>query len=186
MTDRRWSTILLLLVLVVAAFLLGRVTTRSTWAEPSAHAGGVDGAVFGDRAPQGRQPPRTVPPAGQPTTPSTPAPLVFESGGGTAGGTNGFVAVTGSYGVGTSVLYVLDTESRQLAVYEARGGAAATRRLTLVGARRIDLDLQLEGYNDESEYSYDRLRALFEGRGQSPANARRAVDRSGDSGLERR
>jgi hypothetical protein len=33
-----------------------------------------------------------------------------------------------------------------------------------VGARKIDLDLQLEAYNDRSEYEYRRLRKLFEHR----------------------
>jgi len=36
----------------------------------------------------------------------------------------------------------------------------------LVGARKIDLDLQLEGYNDRSEYDYRGLRKLFEHRGE--------------------
>ena len=47
--------------------------------------------------------------------------------------------MTGSYGVGTSVLYLIDTEKKQLLVYEARGGSQSMRRIVLVGARRIDL-----------------------------------------------
>lgn len=90
-------------------------------------------------------------------------PIVYpEDNGGSSSSTNGFLAVTGSYGVGTSVLYLVDTQSRQLAVYEARGGAPGQRRLVLVGARRIDLDLQLRGYNDQSEYDYRALETLFE------------------------
>ena len=77
---------------------------------------------------------------------------------------NGFLAVTGSYGVGTSVLYLVDTETRQLAVYEARGGSPSMRRIMLVAARRIDLDLQLESYNDASEYDYPALKRMFENR----------------------
>ncbi len=77
---------------------------------------------------------------------------------------NGFLAVTGSYGVGTSVLYLVDTETRQLAVYEARGGSPSMRRIMLVAARRIDLDLQLESYNDASEYDYPTLKRMFENR----------------------
>jgi hypothetical protein len=83
---------------------------------------------------------------------------------------NGFLAVTGSYGVGTSVLYLVDTNTRQLAVYEARGGSPSMRRLMLVAARRIDLDLQLESYNDESEYHYSTLKRMFEERGSRSAN----------------
>ncbi len=90
-------------------------------------------------------------------------PIVYpEDTGGSSSATNGFLAVTGSYGVGTSVLYLVDTQSRQMAVYEARGGAPGQRRLVLVGARRIDLDLQLRGYNDQSEYDYRALETLFE------------------------
>ncbi len=83
---------------------------------------------------------------------------------------NGFLAVTGSYGVGTSVLYLVDTNTRQLAVYEARGGSPSMRRLLLVAARRIDLDLQLESYNDESEYHYSTLKRMFEERGRRSTN----------------
>jgi hypothetical protein len=36
------------------------------------------------------------------------------------------------------------------------------RRVVLVGARKIDLDLQLRGYNDRSEYGYDKLEQLFQ------------------------
>lgn len=97
-------------------------------------------------------------------------PIVYtEDGGGGAAGANGFVAVTGSYGVGTSVLYLIDTVNRQLAVYEARGGSAEQRRVVLVGARRIDLDLQLRGYNDRSEYEYRALEELFQ-KGDRKAN----------------
>lgn len=91
--------------------------------------------------------------------------LPYESGSGSAAQGNGIIAVTGSYGVGTSVIYVIDTNHKQLAVYEARGGSKGGRRLYLVGARRIDLDLKLEGYHDESEYSYPKLRAQFEKHG---------------------
>jgi hypothetical protein len=94
--------------------------------------------------------------------PPTSAPLVWGGEGGSAGAANGFIAVTGSYAVGTSVLYVLDTNTKQLAVYEARGGSPGGRKLYLVGARRIDLDLQLQGYNDESQYDYATLRRMFD------------------------
>ena len=85
---------------------------------------------------------------------------------------NGFLAVTGSYGVGTSVLYLVDTETRQLAVYEARGGSPSMRRIILIAARRIDLDLQLESYNDGSEYDYPTLKRMFENRGAATTDRR--------------
>lgn len=102
--------------------------------------------------------------AGNAGTDTSPA-VVYSEEGGQGAAANGFVAVTGSYGVGTSVLYLIDTVGRQLAVYEARGGSAQQRRIVFVGARKIDLDLQLEGYNDHSEFPYRRLRGLFERRG---------------------
>ncbi|MCB9917491.1 MAG: hypothetical protein H6832_03720 [Planctomycetes bacterium] len=88
--------------------------------------------------------------------------LVYESGSTGAASADGFLAVTGSYGIGTQVLYLVDTKTRQLAVYEARGGSVNSRRLRLIGARRIDLDLQLEGYNDDSEFSFEELRRKFD------------------------
>jgi len=92
-----------------------------------------------------------------------------EHSGTSSASSDGMLAVTGSYGVGTSVLYVIDTATRQLAVYEARGGSRSTRRLTLVGARRIDLDLKLHGYNDESEYPYAALEKMFASHGRAPS-----------------
>lgn len=110
---------------------------------------------------QGRGP--VVPPKPRSNKPTkAPEPLVYggESSG-AAVSNNGFMAVTGSYGIGTSVLYLFDTNNKQLLVYEARGGTQSMRRLTLVGARRIDLDLQLIDYNDESEYSRSDLARMF-------------------------
>lgn len=71
------------------------------------------------------------------------------------------IAVTGTDLTGSCVLYLIDTENKQLAVYQATGGSKSVRGLELVGARRIDLDLQLEGYNDNSEYSYGELEKQF-------------------------
>lgn len=138
--------------LVLAAFAVGQLTT-STEVRLDADASSSQ--------PQGRGVPETIPPSPVPTV-AGETPLVYESGGGQSASANGFIAVTGSYGVGTSVLYVLDTESRQLAVYEARGGSPGSRRLVLVGARRIDLDLQLQGYNDKSEFSFGELQRRFD------------------------
>jgi hypothetical protein len=72
------------------------------------------------------------------------------------------IAVTGTDITGSCVLYLIDTESKQLAVYQASGGTKSLRGVELVGARRIDLDLQLEGYNDKSEYSYAELDKQFQ------------------------
>ena len=37
----------------------------------------------------------------------------------------------------------------------------SSQNVKLVGARRIDLDLQLYGYKDESEHSYEELEKKF-------------------------
>ena len=120
---------------------------------------------------QGRGP--GVPPKPRSNNPTKARePLVYGGdGGSTAATNNGFMAVTGSYGVGTSVLYLIDTNNQQLLVYEARGGSQSMRRLVLVGARRIDLDLQLIDYNDESEYKRADLQRLFQGGARKPKAA---------------
>ena len=48
------------------------------------------------------------------------------------------IAVTGVDVTGSSILYLIDTESRHLAVYQAQGGASGTQQIKLVGARNID------------------------------------------------
>jgi hypothetical protein len=136
------------------AFLLGQLTPALFGA----------GAEVRQIDAQGRGP--VNPPPAPTPTPETgaaaPALVYTEDNGHIASSNNGFLAVTGSYGVGTSVLYLVDTVSRQLAVYEARGGSAEQRRIVLVGARRIDLDLQLRDYNDRSEYDHAQLEQLFQ------------------------
>ena len=126
------------------------------------HLGTLHRVPTGRLEAQGRGP--VIPPKPRAKQPTKAAqPLVYGEDSGVAASNNGFMAVTGSYGVGTSVLYLLDTNNKQLLVYEARGGSASMRRLVLVGARRIDLDLQLIDYNDESEYKRSDLDRLFRG-----------------------
>jgi hypothetical protein len=93
-------------------------------------------------------------------TPATvaAAPQSADSGG-------RYVAVTGPYMDGVSLLYVLDQETQRLTVYEARGGAKNAQRLEFVAARNIGLDSQIDGFNDESEYSYESLKKEFEKNG---------------------
>lgn len=150
-----------------AAFLCGQ------WLTPAVHpAAALQAQGRGPANP----PPAPVPPAT--TEPNTTQPaIVYSEESGSAASNNGFVAVTGSYGVGTSVLYLVDTVNRQLAVYEARGGSTEQRRIVLVGARKIDLDLQLQGYNDRSEYEYKDLKTLFEKRGGTDPSVRTGLER---------
>ncbi len=88
------------------------------------------------------------------------------------GDSNGrMIAVTGVDITGSSVLYLIDTESQQLACYQATGGGNATNGVKLIGARKIDLDLQLIGFNDKSEVSYEELERNF-----------KAIDRKNNAG----
>ena len=82
-------------------------------------------------------------------------------GGATADSNGSMIAVTGTDMTGAMVLYVIDTETKHLAVYQASAGAKSSQGIRLVAARRIGLDLELDGYNDKSEHSYKDLRAMF-------------------------
>lgn len=164
--NRPLAKSLSLLVAIGAAFVLG-LAVAPEGATAEAQGRGV------------RPPPKDD---GKDAGPTVSTPLVYGADSGSSAAANGFIAVTGSYAVGTSVLYVLDTNNKQLAVYEARGGSPGSRKLFLVGARRIDLDLQLYGYNDESQFDYDSLRRTFEenakkGQATTPVIERGASDR---------
>jgi hypothetical protein len=80
---------------------------------------------------------------------------------GTADSNEQMIAVTGIDLTGSSILYLVDTQKKQLAIYQATGGTDSMQGVKLVGARRIDLDLQLEGFNDRSQYPYEELEARF-------------------------
>lgn len=57
------------------------------------------------------------------------------------------IAVTGEYGNGTSVLYLIDTKARQMAVYRSLAGSS----VELVAARDIAWDLRIPVLNDRSK-----------------------------------
>ena len=80
---------------------------------------------------------------------------------GTADSNEQMIAVTGIDLTGSYILYLVDTQKKQLAIYQATGGTDSMQGVKLVGARRIDLDLQLEGFNDRSQYPYEELEARF-------------------------
>lgn len=92
----------------------------------------------------------------------------------TADSNNRMIAVTGVDITGASILYLVDTINYRLAVYQASGGASSSQGVKLVGARRIDLDLQLDGFKDKSEYSYKDLRKQFVDAGLLPPTAEAA------------
>jgi hypothetical protein len=101
--------------------------------------------------------------ASQATPPSQATPVVV-SNGGTADSNGRMVAVTGTDITGASVLYLVDTEKMRLAVYAA-ASTGSYQGVRLVGARRIELDMELNGYNDKSEYPYGELEKLFAEKG---------------------
>ena len=154
----KWHTPQMVFALMAVAFLLGSVFPVGSWLQEQ-----LDSAPV---AAQGRGP--INPPAPEPVLPEAgptgQPPLVYSQESGQSSSAGDFLVVTGSYGVGTSVLYVIDSVTRRLVVYEARGGSPSMRGLVLVGARNIDLDLQLDKYNDDSEYTYRRLQSMFEKR----------------------
>ncbi|MEZ6013680.1 MAG: hypothetical protein R3F49_01085 [Planctomycetota bacterium] len=93
---------------------------------------------------------------GQTAPPQSQTQPMLSNGGGASDSNNRMIAVTGVDLTGQSVLYLVDTEGMQLACYQATGGAGGTQGLRLVGARRIDLDLMLDGFNDKTEDSSGR------------------------------
>lgn len=90
-----------------------------------------------------------------------PRLIPYSSGYGTADSNDRMIAVTGVDVTGGSILYLVDTVSRQLSVYQAQGGTASTANIKWVGARNIDLDLQVDGFNDKSEYPFKELQKRF-------------------------
>lgn len=73
--------------------------------------------------------------------------------GGTADSNRSMIAVTGIDVTGQSILYLVDTVGKQLCVYQASGGSSSTQGVKFVGARRIELDLLLDGFNDKTEHN---------------------------------
>lgn len=82
-------------------------------------------------------------------------------GGGVSADSNQrMIAVTGVDVTGASVLYLVDTQNMRLAVYQANS-SGSNQGVRLIGARRIELDMELNGFHDNSEYSYSELRDKF-------------------------
>lgn len=105
--------------------------------------------------------------ANEPSAQDAPAQPQTEvipiSGGYATADSNGrMIAVTGIDITGASILYLVDTVNPHIAVYQASGGSGSTQGLRLVGARRIDLDLKLDGFNDKSQYKYKDLEEQFQ------------------------
>jgi len=89
---------------------------------------------------------------------------------GTSDSNSRMIAATGIDITGASILYLVDTVDPHIAVYQANGGSTSTQGMKLVAARRIDLDLRLDGFNDRSEQKYKDLEGQFIKSGLLPAD----------------
>jgi hypothetical protein len=156
MRDRRDYVIAALAAALL--FCLGVLAGRQASVLPAAVA-----QDFDPEQPVNPKPGGTPPAKGGATIPVTPK--VRPDIGGTYAPTasdsdsnNRFVAVTCPIGSGESVLFLLDSESEQLAVYryERREG------LEFLAGRKIDYDLRITGYQDVSRYTRDEMKAQFD------------------------
>ncbi len=80
-------------------------------------------------------------------------------GGGTASWNQHMLAATGSVGSGMSVLWLIDTKAKRLAVY---GTGSLGKNVELRAARNIEWDFKLDEYNDDSQYKSEDLERLWQ------------------------
>ncbi|MSR61088.1 MAG: hypothetical protein EXS08_01400 [Planctomycetes bacterium] len=109
----------------------------------------------------------------QTTNPPPPSPAFMTQGFGTSDSNGGMIAVTGVDVTGGTLLFLVDTVGRHLSVYQAQGGTSSTANLKWIGGRNIDLDLQVDGFNDKSEISYKELARRFSDNGPSATSNER-------------
>jgi hypothetical protein len=102
--------------------------------------------------------------------PTLPTYVPVSGGFGTADSNGTMIAVTGVDVTGGSLLFLIDTQSRNLSVYSAQSGSASQSEVKWVGARNIDLDLQVDGFNDKSTIVYKELKRRFAEDGASAAS----------------
>lgn len=138
------------------AFATSPAAFRAASAAPALILPSTAGPSTAGPSSAGPSSPRTSPQGGnqggnQGGTQTGLRPAPTTATGMSADSNNRMIAVTGVDITGQSVLYLIDTIDKQLAVYQASGGAPGTNGIRLVGARRIDLDLQLPGFNDKTE-----------------------------------
>jgi hypothetical protein len=71
---------------------------------------------------------------------------------------NRFVAVTSPIGSGESVLFLVDSEKEQIAIYKFN----RNKGLVFLAARKIDYDLMIDGYQDMSEFTRSELKQEYQ------------------------
>jgi len=101
-----------------------------------------------------------------------PPPLIIPTlaVGGNSDSNGRMIAVTGVDVTGQSILYLVDTVSQQICIYQASGGSSSAQGIKFVGARRIELDLMLDGFNDKTEsngrpLAFKDLEKIFKAQG---------------------
>lgn len=72
----------------------------------------------------------------------------------------GLIAVTGTYGSSAAALYLIDSKTRNMAVYRVESG----RGLEFIAARDCTYDFYLESYRDRTDPAFQapRLRRAWE------------------------
>ncbi len=85
--------------------------------------------------------------------------------------------ISSTIGATSAFLWVVDPETRNLAVYEATPGDAGGLRL--LGARKIEHDLDLAKFRDRSEYSFEELGRLKKTAAGGPEETKAADKRDG-------
>ncbi len=88
-------------------------------------------------------------------------PAGKSAGGGTADSNGDMIAVTGASSSGAAILYLVDTRTRRVCVYQGTG-----KNIELVAARNIEFDMKLDMYRDTSdaEVQVPNLRAEWQKR----------------------
>jgi hypothetical protein len=109
-------------------------------------------AVGFARSAQNNPPPQQQPPATQ--------VLPAIGGAATSDSNQRMIAVTGIDVTGSSVLYLVDTQTLRLCVYQATS-TGSNQGVRFVGARRIELDVELNSYNDRSQMGYADVLGKF-------------------------
>jgi hypothetical protein len=99
---------------------------------------------------------QNTPPQQPPATQVLPA----IGGSATSDSNQRMIAVTGIDVTGSSVLYLVDTQTLRLCVYQATS-TGSNQGVRFVGARRIELDVELNSYNDRSQMGYADVLGKF-------------------------
>jgi hypothetical protein len=160
MRDSRDYVIAVLAALLL--FCVGLLIGQEVRILPEASAQGTSaGTPGGVKAPP--EAPVTVPlqPTGLTPTPQTRPGLegrTTASRPTDSNSNNRFVAVTCPTLTGESVLFLIDSEQEQVTVYRFQQGQG----LEFLASRKIEYDLKVSGYRDVSEFSYDRMREMYQ------------------------